>query len=120
MSEANQSAVILLRNPFQPSQREVMVAHPSQTIRQWLGTQGIAEFDQPTVCIKNGSPVLRADWAVTHIDGVVLFITLPQGGGGGGGGLRGPRVAGPAGSCAERQPQAGGDGGDAAAHHDAE
>ena len=86
MSEANQSAVILLRNPFQPSQREVMVAHPSQTIRQWLGTQGIAEFDQPTVCIKNGSPVLRADWAVTHIDGVVLFITLPQGGGGGGGG----------------------------------
>ena len=86
MSEANQSAVILLRNPFQPSQREVMVAHPSQTIRQWLGAQGIAEFNQPTVCIKNGAPVLRADWAVTPIDGVVLFITLPQGGGGGGGG----------------------------------
>ena len=86
MIHAEQSAVVLLRNPFQPSQREVMVAHPSQTIRQWLGTQGIAEFDQPTVCIKNGSPVLRADWAVTPIDGVVLFITLPQGGGGGGGG----------------------------------
>ena len=51
MSEVNQSAVILLRNPFQPSQREVMVAHPSQTIRQWLGTQGIADFEQPTVCI---------------------------------------------------------------------
>ncbi len=86
MSEVNQSAVILLRNPFQPSQREVMVAHPSQTIRQWLGTQGITEFDQPTVCIKNGTPVLRADWAVTPIDGVVLFIALPQGGGSGGGG----------------------------------
>jgi hypothetical protein len=83
---AEQSAVILLRNPFQPSHREVMVAHPGQTIRQWLGAQGIAEFDQPTVCIKNGAPVLRADWAVTPIDGVVLFITLPQGGGGGGGG----------------------------------
>ena len=86
MIHAEQSAVVLLRNPFQPSQREVMVAHPTQTIRQWLGNQGIAEFDQPTVCIKNGTPVLRADWAVTPIDGVVLFITLPQGGGGGGGG----------------------------------
>lgn len=86
MIHAEQSAVVLLRNPFQPSQREVMVAHPSQTIRQWLGTQGITEFGQPTVCIKNGTPVLRADWAVTPIDGVVLFITLPQGGGGGGGG----------------------------------
>ena len=86
MIHGEQSAVILLRNPFQPSQREVMVAHPSQTIRQWLGAEGIAEFDQPTVCIKNGTPVLRADWAVTPIDGVVLFITLPQGGGGGGGG----------------------------------
>ncbi len=86
MIHAEQSAVVLLRNPFQPSQREVMVAHPSQTIRQWLGAQGIAEFDHPTVCIKNGAPVLRADWAATPIDGVVLFITLPQGGGGGGGG----------------------------------
>lgn len=86
MIHAEQSAVVLLRNPFQPTQREVMVAHPGQTIRQWLGNQGIAEFDQPTVCIKNGTPVLRADWAVTPIDGVVLFITLPQGGGGGGGG----------------------------------
>ena len=86
MIEGNPSAVIMLRNPFQPGQREVMVAHPSQSIRQWLGAQGIAEFDQPTVCIKNGTPVLRADWAVTPIDGVVLFIALPQGGGGGGGG----------------------------------
>lgn len=90
MIHAEQSAVVLLRNPFQPSQREVMVAHPGQTIRQWLGNQGIAEFDQPTVCIKNGTPVLRADWAVTPIDGVVLFITLPQGGGGGGGGGKNP------------------------------
>ena len=45
MIHAEQSAVVLLRNPFQPSQREVMVAHPTQTIRQWLGAQGIAEFD---------------------------------------------------------------------------
>jgi hypothetical protein len=82
----DQSAVVMLRNPFQPSQREVVVTHPSQTIRQWLDKQGIAEFDQPTVCIKNGAAVLRGDWAVTQIDGLVIFIALPQGGGGGGGG----------------------------------
>ena len=80
----------MLRNPFRPSQREVMVAHANQTIRQWLGTQGIVEFDQPTICIKNGNPVLRGDWAVTPIDGAVIFITLPQGGGGGGGGGKNP------------------------------
>ena len=86
MIHAEQSAVVLLRNPFQPSQREVLMAQPNQTIYEWLGAQGMAEFDHPTVCIKNGAPLLRADWAVTPIDGVVLFITLPQGGGGGGGG----------------------------------
>ena len=79
MIHAEQSAVVLLRNPFQPSQREVMVAHPSQTIRQWLGAQGIAEFDHPTVCIKNGAPVLRADWAATPIDGVVLTRAVEPG-----------------------------------------
>lgn len=86
MIHVDQSAVVMLRNPFQPSQREVMVTHPSQTIRQWLDKKGIAEFDQPTVCIKNGAAVLRGDWAVTQIDGLVIFIALPQGGGGGGGG----------------------------------
>ena len=86
MIHVDQSAVVMLRNPFQPSQREVMETHPSQTIRQWLDKQGIAEFDQPTVCIKNGAAVLRGDWAVTQIDGLVIFIALPQGGGGGGGG----------------------------------
>ncbi len=86
MIHADQSAVVMLRNPFQPSHREVMVTHPGQTIRQWLCSQGITEFDQPTVCIKNGAAVLRGDWTVTPIDGLVIFITLPQGGGGGGGG----------------------------------
>jgi hypothetical protein len=54
-------------------------------IRQWLQTQGVAEFDVPTICIKDGAPVLRADWATTRIDGILIFVTLPQGGGGGGG-----------------------------------
>lgn len=31
---------------------------------------------------QNGAPVLRADWAVTCVDGVVLFISLAQGDGG--------------------------------------
>ncbi len=33
----NQSAVILLRNPFQPSQREVIVAHHAQHQRRAVG-----------------------------------------------------------------------------------
>ena len=87
-SHAN-SAVIMLRNPFQPNQREVheiLAASPHLSIRQWLQTQGITEFEVPTLCIKDGAPVLRADWATTRIDGILVFVTLPQGGGGGGGG----------------------------------
>lgn len=86
MTHDEPGAVIMLRNPFLPNQREVSVSEPKQTIRQWLDARGIAEFDQPTVCIKNGAPVLRAEWATTLINGVVLFIAFPQGGDGGGGG----------------------------------
>jgi hypothetical protein len=85
MSIQTSSAVIMLRNPFQPQQREVFPASAQLTIRQWLQTQGVAEFDVPTICIKDGAPVLRADWATTRIDGILIFVTLPQGGGGGGG-----------------------------------
>ncbi|MCW2313350.1 phage tail protein [Rhodoferax antarcticus] len=85
MSIQTPSAVIMLRNPFQPQQREVFPASYHLTIRQWLQTHGVAEFDVPTICIKDGAPVLRADWATTRIDGILIFVTLPQGGGGGGG-----------------------------------
>jgi hypothetical protein len=40
---------------------------------------------QPTSCLKNGHPVLRSDWAVTKVEGAIIFVALPQGGGGGGG-----------------------------------
>ena len=87
------SAVIMLRNPFQPNQREVHEVLPSSphlSIRQWLQSQGITEFEAPTLCLKDGVPVLRADWATTRIDGILVFVTLPQGGGGGGGGGKNP------------------------------
>jgi hypothetical protein len=91
-SHAN-SAVIMLRNPFQLNQREVhevLAASPHLSIRQWLQSQGITEFEVPTLCIKDGAPVLRADWATTRIDGILVFVSLPQGGGGGGGGGKNP------------------------------
>ncbi len=78
------NTIIVLRNPFDLSAREVFAADRGATIGQWLEDHAVT-FDKPTVCIKNGDPVLRADWATTPIEGVVLFVALPQGGGGGGG-----------------------------------
>jgi hypothetical protein len=93
MNSHASSAVIMLRNPFQPNQREVheiLPSNPHLSIRQWLQSQGITEFEVPTLCIKDGLPVLRSDWATTRIDGILVFVTLPQGGGGGGGGGKNP------------------------------
>lgn len=81
-----QSAVIILRNPFAPTARDVLQAKPHQTISQWLAANQSIQFNKPTICLKDGQPVLRECWASTQIDGVVVFVTLPQGGGGGGGG----------------------------------
>ena len=57
-----------------------------------LDAHGIAEFERPTICLRNGEPVLRADWPVLQIcaSDVVIFVSLPQGGGGGGGGGKNP------------------------------
>ena len=57
-----------------------------QSVRAFLDDQNIEEFNKPTICLVNGDPVLRADWAITIIEEttIVSFITLPQGGGGGG------------------------------------
>ena len=81
-----QSAVIILRNPFAPATRDVLQSEPHQTISQWLAANQILQFDKPTICLKDGQPVLRECWPSTRIDGIVVFVTLPQGGGGGGGG----------------------------------
>lgn len=86
---APSASVILLRNPFAPADREVFSAPDNLSISQWLNAQapqvGAAVQLQPTICLKNGHPVLRSDWAVTKVEGAIIFVALPQGGGGGGG-----------------------------------
>ncbi len=80
--------VVMLRNPFRPERdREVIVVAEPLSIREWLGEQGIDEFECPTICLRNGSPLLRGRWDETLIgeDDVVVFVPLPQDGGGGGG-----------------------------------
>ena len=78
--------VVMLHNPFRPERnREVIAVAEPLTIRAWLGEQGIEEFDHPTICLRNGSPVLRGSWDDTEIgeNDLVVFVPLPQGGGGG-------------------------------------
>lgn len=83
------ACVILLRNPFVPADREVFEVLASSSIAQWLNVQDAAVrtavTSQPIICLKNGQPVLRSDWAATKIEGAIIFVALPQGGGGGGG-----------------------------------
>ena len=79
--------VVMLRNPFRPERdREVIAVAEPLSIREWLGERGIGEFEHPTICLRNGSPLLRGRWDETFIGegDVVAFIPLPQGGGGGG------------------------------------
>ena len=79
--------VVMLRNPFRPERdREVIAVAEPVSIREWLGEQGIDEFEHPTICLRNGSPLLRGHWdeALIGEGDVVVFVPLPQGGGGGG------------------------------------
>ena len=78
--------IAIHHNPFQLHENvELFTPRDYHTIRSWLDNQGIAEFTKPTLCLVNGDPVLRKDWAFIHInnDMVVSFVSLPQGGGGG-------------------------------------
>ncbi len=87
------AVVVMLRNPFCPERgREVLPVAAGTTIRAWLDAHRIEEFERPTICLRNGEPVLRADWPVLEIGAsdVVIFVSLPQGGGGGGGGGKNP------------------------------
>ena len=87
------AVVVMLRNPFCPERgRDVLPIAAGTTIRAWLDARGIVEFERPTICLRNGEPVLRADWSVAVIGAsdVVIFVALPQGGGGGGGGGKNP------------------------------
>ena len=79
--------VVMLHNPFRPERdREVIAVAEPLSIREWLGERGIDEFECPTICLRNGSPLLRGRWDDTLIaeDDLVVFVPLPQDGGGGG------------------------------------
>ena len=79
--------VVMLHNPFRAQgDREVIAVAEPRSIRDWLDEQGIEEFDHPTICLRNASPVLRGRWDDTFIaeNDMVVFVPLPQGGGGGG------------------------------------
>ena len=80
--------VVMLHNPFRPDiGRDVIAVAEPLSIRDWLGEHGIEEFECPTICLRNASPVPRGSWDETFVSegDVVAFIPLPQGGGGGGG-----------------------------------
>ena len=79
--------VVMLHNPFRPERdREVITVAEPLSIREWLGERGIDEFKCPTICLRNGSPLLRGRWDDTEIgeNDLVVFVPLPQGDGGGG------------------------------------
>lgn len=79
--------IAIHHNPFHLHQNiDLFELHIGQTVRSWLNDHGIVEFSKPTLCLVDGEPVLRNDWALVVIakDTVVSFIALPQGGGGGG------------------------------------
>jgi len=80
------AAVVHLPNPFDPTTREVAeITGHGVTIQGYLEVTGKTTFDMPTVCVYNGQPLLRKDWATTEIKDhdTVHFVAVPQGGGGG-------------------------------------
>lgn len=81
----NSGAVIHITNPFRPYVDRTIDWLPEPiTVRGWLDSKGIKEFDVPTVCIVNGQTVMRADWTDTEIgpDQACVFMALPADGGG--------------------------------------
>ncbi|MCP4536943.1 MAG: phage tail protein, partial [Chloroflexi bacterium] len=76
----------MMNNPFAPGEAPVItpVSH-ALTVRDWLDSNGIVEFHDPTVCFHNGLSVLRAEWPTTVIGNgdIVTFLPFPGKGGGG-------------------------------------
>src|SRR5690625_2416243 len=60
--------IVEVLNPFNPQEREFAKALEGESIRDWLrekypdGEGGFVEFTYPTICVLNGSPLLRKDW----------------------------------------------------------
>ena len=74
--------IVEITNPFEPLRdNRVHVVPAGGTVLSWLQQRfpGFQEFDRPTICIRNGVPVLRRDWATQEIleDDVVNFVACP-------------------------------------------
>lgn len=77
--------VVQTTNPLAPWRDRIITEVPHDVIiGDWLDENGVV-FTAPTICLRNGEALLRADWDCQLIGNqdVVAFITLPQGGGGG-------------------------------------
>lgn len=72
-------------NPLNPqASKEVSQVDYEIPINDWLGLNNIS-FSAPTICLKNGEALMRADWNQTIGENdIVAFVALPQGGGRGG------------------------------------
>ena len=69
--------IAIHHNPFHLHQNvDLFEPRIGQTVRGWLDERGITEFSKPTLCLVDGEPVLRKDWALVVItkDTVVSFI----------------------------------------------
>lgn len=73
-----------ITNPFQPERERISrVLTGTKNVWQIVCEQKI-NLNMPTICLVNGSAVLRKNWAAVLSSGsVVTFVTLPLGGGGG-------------------------------------
>ena len=87
------ASIVYVPNPLQPQKDRVIeqlgfADSTTVSIRGFLDAREDLKFTLPTICLHNGEPVLRTEWADTqiHPNDVVMFLTLPQGGGGDEGG----------------------------------
>ena len=82
-----QATIVWPRNPFHPADKDLYPVQPGSTVADWMRSQALTEFPLPTVCLVDGQPLLRRDWAIRPLAAhdVVVLVGLPGGGGGGGG-----------------------------------
>lgn len=76
--------IVEVVNPFQPT-NGMKTSHTcsGQTVREFLLSRDPAfvEFPRPTICLLNGKPLMRSEWAFARLrDGDVVSFVAVQGG----------------------------------------
>ena len=73
--------VIELLNPFNKNERNQYTVEHVQSIRDILDKKNIVEFNLPTICFVNNTPVLRKDWDANNLKhgDTVVFASQMQG-----------------------------------------